>query len=134
MQIRNLLRATAIVAAGILAIGATSTPSLSAALRHTRLVKASPADKDTLTVAPTSLKLWYNEKIELPAITLKLTGAGGAAVTLGAVTRDSVNAPTSAVAPITGKLAPDTYTVSWSLAGADGHPVKGTYTFVLKAR
>jgi methionine-rich copper-binding protein CopC len=134
MNTRTFLRTAFVVAAGILAIGATSTPSLSAALRHTRLVKASPADKDTLTVAPTSLKLWYNEKVELPAMSLKLAGTSGAAVTLGAVTRDSVNAVTSVVAPITGKLAPDTYTVSWSLAGADGHPVKGTYSFVLRAR
>lgn len=133
MPMRTFLRFAALVVTGAFAIGATTAPSLNAALRHTRLVKASPADKDTLATPPTSLKLWYNEKVELSVVTLKLAGANGSAVALGAVTRDSANAPTSVVAPIAGTLAPDTYTVNWSLAGADGHPVKGTYSFVLKA-
>jgi methionine-rich copper-binding protein CopC len=36
-------------------------------------------------------------------------------------------------AGVTGTIADGTYTVAWQAAGDDGHLVKGTFTFTVKA-
>jgi methionine-rich copper-binding protein CopC len=69
--------------------------------------------------------------VELAVTTAKLATASGASVALGAVARDTAkNAPV--VAAITKPLAAGSYVVTWSTAATDGHPAKGTFTFVVK--
>jgi methionine-rich copper-binding protein CopC len=63
--------------------------------------------------------------------TVKLAGPSGA-VKLGAVTRDEKVKDAPVVAAIPSTLGAGTYTASWSVAGDDGHPVKGSFAFVVK--
>jgi methionine-rich copper-binding protein CopC len=129
----NLVR---VFAALILAVSAfaisPAAPASASMLRHTKLEKASPGVNDTITIAPTSLKLWFNEKVDLKTIQLRLQMEGGPIATLGAMVRDSVNSDKSVVVPILSDVDPGTYRVTWAVAGADGHPVQGRYAFVLK--
>jgi methionine-rich copper-binding protein CopC len=62
---------------------------------------------------------------------VKLAGPAGA-VKLGAVTRDEKVKDAPVVAAISVPLAAGKYTASWSVAGDDGHPVKGSFAFVVK--
>ena len=98
---------------------------------HTKLVKSAPAANDTLATAPTAISLWFNEAVDLKVTTVKVAGASGAVKT-GALTRDAKLKDAPVVAAISSALAAGKYTVSWSVAGDDGHPVKGTFEFVVK--
>ena len=98
---------------------------------HTQLVKSAPAANDTLATAPTAILLWFNEAVDLKVTTVKVAGASGAVKT-GALTRDAKLKDAPVVAAISSALAAGKYTVSWSVAGDDGHPVKGTFDFVVK--
>jgi putative copper export protein/methionine-rich copper-binding protein CopC len=102
-------------------------PSL--ALAHTGLQSASPGDGDHLSVAPHELRLTFTEAVELALARLALTGPDGAVeVASLALHPDSA---TVLVGAIRGPLVGGTYTVNWQITGADGHPVRGEYSFVI---
>ena len=101
------------------------------ALFHARLVKAQPGVNDTVTVSPDSLKLWFSERVELPLSKVVLKG-GRAAKMLGELVFGGSGVDAPMVAAVRDKLTPGTYIVDWTIAGKDGHPTKGSYTFVVK--
>ncbi len=114
------------------ALGAISAAAAPVALLHPKLLKSSPSAHDTLTVSPTSVSLWLSEKVELPMTTVKLSGGG--AVALGAPSRDEKIADAPLIVPITKPLDDGNYTISYTVAGKDGHPAKGTIDFVVKSK
>jgi methionine-rich copper-binding protein CopC len=114
------------LAATVLMIGAGTLAGASPA-RHLELKRTEPARDSTVQIAPTRLSLYYTAKPMSRLSTIKLEGPKGP-VTLGAVTLDTVRgAPL--IAPITGTMTPGVHTVTWLTASADGHPIRGTYTF-----
>ena len=115
------------------AIGAISAAAAPVARFHTKLLKSSPLAHDTLAVSPKSVSLWFSEKVELPMTTVKLAGTGGAAG-LGTPTRDEKIANAPVIVPITKPLDDGSYTISYTIAGKDGHPTKGTIDFVVKSK
>lgn len=134
MRIVELLRPplTAIL---IAAVAVMTTRDLASAnmRRHTALTRSEPAANDTLAAAPTAIKLWFSDKVELKVTTVKLKHAGGTALALGAPTRSATDEKAPVVLTITAKLTPGSYTVSWSVAAKDGHPAKGSFGFVVKS-
>jgi putative copper export protein len=68
--------------------------------------------------------------VELAVARIQLTGPDSAQIRLGAVAV-APDSPRVLVAPIGGALQAGEYTVAWQIAGADGHPVRGTYSFVI---
>ncbi|MBM4193197.1 MAG: copper resistance protein CopC [Gemmatimonadetes bacterium] len=105
---------------------------VTATARHTELKKSSPKANDTLTVAPKELQFWFSQKIELPTSSVRLSGPGGAVVATGAL-HGQATADAPVVAAVTGAMAPGAYTIAWVAGSKDGHAVKGTIAFVLKA-
>ncbi|MBI3403571.1 MAG: copper resistance protein CopC [Acidobacteria bacterium] len=95
---------------------------------HAKLMKTSPADKATVTKAPASVQLWFNEAIDVKLSKVEVTGPAGK-VALGVV---HAMEPKQLMGPITGKMADGAYTVDWQTAGDDGHVQKGSFTFTLK--
>lgn len=99
------------------------------ALAHGMLQKATPGDGDQLTTAPRELRLTFTEDVELAFARLALKGPGGpVALAPPALASDSARV---LVGRIQGGLIAGTYTVTWQVAGADGHPVRGTYSFTI---
>lgn len=94
------------------------------------LKRSTPASGAHLGVAPRELRLDFTESPELTFTTVSLLGPSGAAVTLGAV-RYASDSRRSVVLPIEGALSAGTHTVVWKMAGADGHPVRGRFTFTI---
>lgn len=131
MTISRRALALALTIAGVFA-AASSPGSLEAARRHVHLRKSTPAAKETLAGSPKSISLWFSEKVDLKLTTLKLADANGVAATLGALQRDTI-ADAPVTAEVSRPIAPGSYTLSWSVAGADGHPQKGTVKFTVKA-
>ena len=124
------LRGIRFAALALAAVG-TLSAAVAPARFHTKLVKSAPAANDTLATAPTAISLWFNEAVDLKVTTVKVAAASGAVKT-GALTRDAKLKDAPVVAAISSALAAGKYTVSWSVAGDDGHPVKGTFEFVVK--
>ncbi len=125
-MIRPIAR-IASLAAVVAVVAAFAAPA-----RHVALKKSNPAANDTLTASPAALQLWFNEQVALTVVTVKLADAKGVAVPLAALKQD-----TGADAPITAALskplAAGAYSISWSVAGKDGHPTQGKVPFVVKA-
>jgi methionine-rich copper-binding protein CopC len=131
MSISRRAFTLALSIAAIFAV-ASAPASLEAARRHVHLKKSTPADKETLAAAPKYVSLWFSEKVDLKLTTLKLADAKGVATTLGVLKRDTI-AEAPVVAELAAPIGPGSYTLSWSVAGADGHPQKGSVKFTVKA-
>lgn len=97
---------------------------------HGALQRSEPGQGAHLSTAPRELRLTFNESVELAVARLQLIGPDSASVELGRLGLDSDSA-TVLIAPVQGGLMAGTYTVAWQVAGADGHPVRGSYTFVI---
>lgn len=97
---------------------------------HGALQRSEPGQGAHLSTAPRELRLTFNESVELAVARLQLIGPDSASVELGPLALDPDSA-TVLTAPVQGGLMAGIYTVAWQVAGADGHPVRGTYTFVI---
>jgi putative copper export protein/methionine-rich copper-binding protein CopC len=95
---------------------------------HGALQRSEPSQGAHLAVAPRELRLTFNETVELAVARLQLIGPDSASVELGPLALDPDSATVLTV-PVLGGLTAGTYTVAWQIAGADGHPVRGTYAF-----
>jgi putative copper export protein/methionine-rich copper-binding protein CopC len=100
-------------------------------LAHGALQRAAPGDGDHLSTAPRELRLTFTEDVELAFARLALTGPSGA-VELGEL-RVAPDSTRVLVGQIRGLLVAGTYTVQWQVAGDDGHPVRGSYSFTVAA-
>jgi methionine-rich copper-binding protein CopC len=103
-------------------------------LFHTGLVKSDPAKNDTLATAPKVMRFWFSERVDLTVTTIKVAGAGGAVIALSPLSRPDTGAKAPILTDVVSPVPAGTYTVSWITAGHDGHPVKGKYDFVVKAK
>lgn len=104
----------------------------SSARAHGSLKTSSPAADSTLAVAPRELRLQFTEAPALAFSRLELLSASGTAVALSPV-RIAADSRRALVADIRGTLPQGIYTVVWQIAGDDGHPVRGRYTFTVAA-
>jgi methionine-rich copper-binding protein CopC len=95
---------------------------------HTKLEKSVPADGATLTAAPSSVELVFNEKPDVKLTKIAVTGPSGK-VALGPAHSMSEK---SVMTAVTGPLADGKYAVTWQTSGDDGHVVKGAFSFSVK--
>lgn len=100
-----------------------------AAWAHAALVSTSPLGSKIVTPAPSQVTLTYSEPIEPRFAIISVTDAGGHLVTSG----PPANAPgdrTTLVVPLK-KIPEGWYLVYWRVISADGHPVRGAWTFAV---
>ncbi len=117
-----------ILAGGIMLFALLSLAALVQA--HAKLEKSEPAANATVSKAPTSVQMWFNEAPDLKVTKVELAGAGGK-VELGPAHSMGKN---NVMAPIVGKMADGKYTVNWQTAGDDGHVEKGTFAFTIATK
>lgn len=118
---RTLVATAALAAASLL--GATPASA------HDELISTNPADGATLTQAPASLELTYSGDImDLDgANQVRVTNAAGDSVTDGEPEIDG----TVVTQDLATAAADDTYTVTWRVVSSDGHPIQGTFTYIV---
>lgn len=104
---------------------------LSAAHAHPRLLKATPAADSRSAEAPRQIALTFNESLDL-ALTRVTLLRGETQVRVDSLHR-AVGDDMTVVASLGAALAPGRYTVRWQVTGADGHPVRGAYSFEVLA-
>ncbi|MFN8123826.1 MAG: copper resistance protein CopC [Thermoleophilia bacterium] len=113
------VRVTTVLAASVLVLG---TAGIAAA--HTALRSSSPASGATVMRSPTVVVLTFNEPIRPRKVTVLDRRSVNLVAT---VTRDRRD--TRRVRVRVRRGVPGVYRVSWTVAGADGHLVRGAYTF-----
>jgi len=123
-------RMQAVMAAGVL--GLTALAAAPTAKKHTHLERSEPAKDSTITVAPTAIKLWFSEPVQIRVTTVRVTSADSAAVALSPA-RMGTGAHAPVILDVRGPVAPGRYAVAWRTMSRDGHPVSGTFAFVLAA-
>ena len=122
-MIRSIMLRRIVVATALLAAPAY-------AMLHPRLVSAMPAVNSTAIVAPTMLRLTFQEALEPAMSRITMVDSFRRAVALSAVAADATD-PKTLVATLKAPVGPGRYTVNWQAAGADGHPMRGSYAFTV---
>lgn len=112
-------------AAVIAALTLLATP----AWAHAELTSVSPADGDVLTAPPRTIELTFSEPLITAAATVVVTDDRDLVVTRD---RSRVDG-TSVSIPWPVDLPPGDYTIAYRVVSGDGHPIKGTSRFTLRA-
>ena len=105
-----------------------ATPALSYA--HATLISADPSAGSTLLASPRRIRLVFSEQLEASLGRISIEGSDGKVVRLAAA--GDPHDVYSLVAPL-DSLAPGEYRVTWRVVSADGHPVEGTYRFIVSS-
>ncbi|HMM94072.1 copper resistance protein CopC [Phycicoccus sp.] len=109
----------ALLVALLLLVGAAG-----AASAHATLERSDPPNGGMVATGRTTLTLWYGESITPSASTFTLEGdTARVPVTV------AVDADRRVVHLTTPPLEKGTYTLSWAVVAADGHPTRGTVVF-----
>ena len=91
---------------------------------------AEPQVGATVTISPTSVRIWFDGALEPVFSTLRVQDASGKRVDKGDGHVDSSD-PTLLEVSLPS-LPPGTYRVIWSVVARDGHRTEGDYTFTIK--
>jgi len=102
------------------------------AAAHPRLVRSQPTAGSHVQTVPRELSVTFNEELSTALSWLKLFDARQQLMALDSLRAVPGDAGTL-TARILGPLSPGEYTVKWQAGGADGHPMRGEYTFVVDA-
>lgn len=113
----------AVVAVGVFAVQAAVAAPAAA---HATLASSTPADGAMLDVVPDVVELVFTENVGKPAA-LVVLDASGAEVPSGEleVLDDTMHLP------LLASDAAGTFTISYQVTSADGHPIAGTLTFTV---
>jgi methionine-rich copper-binding protein CopC len=97
------------------------------AMFHNHLVKSVPSAGETLSAPPKEVRLWFNERPEIPFTSATLLTADSTKiVTIKATaTEDSMAVAIRVATP----LAAGSYLLTWRTASRDGHAIRGTFGF-----
>ena len=124
---RGVRRVVAVAALALIIVGAWGTP----AFAHAVLQGTDPGSGATVKRSPAAITLTFNEPVEAAAL-------GGIRVFDSRAQRIDVGSPTNSDggrkvrAPLP-HLKDGTYVVTWRVVSADGHPVRGAFTFTAGA-
>lgn len=112
---------TALAAVALIGTGALTAP----ATAHDQLVETSPEEGETVDVVPAEVMLRFTQPvIDLSARILVRDSADTVVLDVEADVDEDV-----ITAPLPADLADGTYTVSWRVVSADGHPIQGAFDF-----
>lgn len=112
-----------LVAAAVLAVAAPRADA------HAFLVRTTPSASGTLDGPPSQVFLQYSEPVEPRFAIVSVTDAGGRQVVDGSPRHADGGADALEV-PVR-RLAAGWYLVFWRVISADGHPVRGAFTFAV---
>lgn len=122
-SLRRVVAAALLLMTASLAVGVAAAP----AWAHDELIATSPASGSTVTRAPHQVRLTFNEAIQPVGDALVVTAPDGSRVDTGVATPHGATLTTK----LTALTQNGTYTTTWRVVSADGHPVSGTFTFSL---
>src|SRR5919206_4572439 len=104
----------------------------SALLAHAHRRRSEPAAGAWLPTPPRAISLTFSESPELAFTVISLLDPAGHSLELGTLAKSAAD-PLTIAAAVPAPLAPGRYAVVWQTASADGHVVRGRYTFEVLA-
>ena len=120
----QLLRVASVLAlAGTLAVGALAVGPAPTASAHAGLIGTTPEGGSSLDAEPTELTFSFSEPVGNAAVVL--AAPDGSAVTVSDVR--AVDATVTAKVGQAGQKG--TYSASYRVVSADGHPIEGTISY-----
>jgi copper transport protein len=111
------------------AVAAAALVLPAAAWAHAALLRTVPEASRTINSAPPEVRLTYSEPIEPRFAIVSVTDAAGRQVTNGPPD-SAAGSPQTLVTPL-HKVGEGWYLVFWRVISADGHPVRGAFTFAV---
>ncbi|HEY0995347.1 MAG TPA: CopD family protein [Gemmatimonadaceae bacterium] len=99
---------------------------------HARLLRSTPAANDSLREPPTAIHLVFSERPELRFTNVRLL-AGDREISLAEPAMAIEGAEAGILVAIRAALAPGKYRVEWQTGSADGHPIRGHFSFTVLA-
>lgn len=91
---------------------------------HPKVVRSDPSSNAALPVAPKQIRIEFNERLMARFSSFKLAAVGRDAVPVTSKAEGRI-----LVGAISAPLRSGGYRVTWRAAGADGHPMQGTFDF-----
>ncbi len=113
----------------VLTAAAVALALPAAAWAHAALARTVPAASVILNRPPPLVQLTYTEAVEPKFAAVSVTNAAGQSQTAG-TPRRSASDPKTLVVPL-HRVAQGWYLVYWRVISADGHPVRGAFTFAV---
>ncbi|MGH9222526.1 MAG: copper resistance CopC/CopD family protein [Acidimicrobiales bacterium] len=92
---------------------------------HAILLRTEPAPQTTAKTAPDTVRLHFSEPVEVTFGAVRVFDVNGTRIDSGTIRRTDGNR--EVVVPV--DLKDGTYTVTWRVTSADGHPVRGGFGF-----
>ena len=111
------------------AVAAAALALPAAAWAHAALLKTTPEASRTVNSAPPEVRLTYSEPVEPRFAIVSVTDAAGRQVTSGQPEAPP-GSPQTLVVPLE-RVPEGWYLVFWRVISADGHPVRGAFTFAV---
>src|SRR2546423_3279520 len=96
---------------------------------HARLKRSEPSSGAQVG-SPQIIRLWFSERPEVALTGVTLTNGSGRVFALG-LPQPSAGDPLEVLFAVPTSLAADKYTVAWRTVASDGHPSRGSFTFVV---
>jgi copper transport protein len=111
----------------VLAVGCAVVLVAPASARaHVTLVASEPVTQSRVDTAPTEVRLRFNQPVEIASNAIRVLGPNGRL--LSGTARTEADAY-EVVAPVSGLVHGQAYTVRWRVIGEDGHAPAGVFTF-----
>ncbi|MCU1499703.1 MAG: Copper resistance protein CopC [Acidimicrobiales bacterium] len=126
MLVTAVVRALAMVGVVVALVLGPAAP----ASAHAELVASTPVDGGVVERAPEEITLQFSEDVSVQPDGVRVLDASGERVDAGTATA----AGSTVTAPVDGPLADGGYVVAWRVVSADGHPVRGAFSFSVGQR
>jgi copper resistance protein C len=105
--------------------------SASVVAAHVELISSTPAAGENLLVPPTTVTIAFDDELDPDLSGFTVIGPGSAAVGMGVV--DLTVADRNVLTGAVVVTIPGIYTVSYRVAGIDGHQLEGAFSFGYQA-
>jgi copper transport protein len=115
-------------AALVVALAALAAPA--SAFAHAALLRTNPSASVTVNKPPKQVEMTFSEAVEPRFATVSVTDPDANQETSGRPARSESN-PDTLITPLKPNLPQGWYLVYWRVISADGHPVKGAFTFAI---
>ena len=113
----------------VAAVAAAALVLPASAWAHAALLRTVPVASGTVDAAPPEVRLTYSEPVAPKFAIVSVTDAAGQQVTSGPPAA-APGAPQTLVTPLRS-IGEGWYLVFWRVISADGHPVRGAFTFAV---
>ena len=126
-----MLRRTLVITLSLAVLALPGVESASS-LVHFALSGSAP-EADSEVQSPSEIRLWFTEVPEDGTMSIRLVTSSGDVLKTGEVVQDAEDGRVFSVT-VPDALGAGAYTVAWRALGADGHVVRGTFSFSVSAQ